>query len=623
MELNVRTILLVVSVFLGQVPAVFSQADCGFLTGPSGLSFECQDTCVLVVPDFERSAETTGYDVDSIAYAPPLAPGTGTVQATPTNGFTNNIGLPFGFSFFNTDFFSFKASRKGFLTFNTGLTGTYNYPNQDLGSASLPPNSVMAPYAYISNSGGEIRTALQGEFPCRRFVISWENLPQTGCGSNELVTQVVLYETSNKVEMHIGQFESCLQITAVVGIQGGPGEGAYGPAEFDTGELVIQDKAFSYTPNGATQTNLVYLIGDEIVGQGDSISLCLEGTTELVIGANFPEILPPPPVAGSCDAIPDEACDTVMAYDFNLNANQSGSFNFPFDGELLGFAVTNSWSPSGGSWPGDMSMSICDPSGTCGVIEGFSYDLPGTLIGDWPFNWNTTSGGFYEACFAVPTGLLEGDGNWTLTVQNAWGGSLPNTNFEGSVTLFWICDPVIEEPDTSNPMVMDTILIQLIEPLGEECSVDDNGNGICDEEEGSYCGNGTVWNPASGLCEMINACTGDLNADGIVNVVDLLIFLPTLSTDCIGQEVYVESCNCNGGVELDPLCETHCAALNDAISSCEEAISVLCGESTVWMSSSQQCVSFNICPTDLNSDQSVTVADLLVLLAEFQLACEG
>ena len=458
----------------------YSQEDCGFLAGPTGLSAGCQDSCVWVVPDFERSAETTGYDVDSIAYAPPLAPGTGTVQATPTNGFTNNIGLPFGFSFFNTDFFSFKASRKGFLTFNTGLTGTYNYPNQDLGSASLPPNSVMAPYAYISNSGGEIRTALQGEFPCRRFVISWENLPQTGCGSNELVTQVVLYETSNKVEMHIGQFESCLQITAVVGIQGGPGEGAYGPAEFDTGELVIQDKAFSYTPNGATQTNLVYLIGDEIVGQGDSISLCLEGTTELVIGANFPEILPPPPVAGSCDAIPDEACDTVMAYDFNLSANQSGSFNFPFDGELLGFAVTNSWSPSGGSWPGDMSMSICDPSGTCGVIEGFSYDLPGTLIGDWPFNWNTTSGGFYEACFAVPTGLLEGDGNWTLTVQNAWGGSLPNTNFEGSVTLFWICDPVIEEPDTSQFMAVDTILVQFTfeSQTAEFAILDTDGNPI-------------------------------------------------------------------------------------------------------------------------------------------------
>lgn len=437
-----------------------AQTDCGFLNGPEGLTAGCLDSCVWVVPDFERAAETTGYDVDSIAYAPPLAVGSGEVQSAATNGFTGDISLPFGFSFFDTDFFEIKVSRKGFLTFNTGLTGTYNYPNQSLGSGSLPPNSIMAPYAYISNIGGEIRTATIGEFPCRQFVISWENLPQTGCGSNELLTQVVLHETSNKVEMHIGQFESCLGITACVGIQGGAGEGAFGPSEYDTGEFTISDAAFEYTPNGATQTQLVYLVGDEIVGQGDSISLCIEGTTELVIGANFPEILPPPPVAGSCDAIPEEACDTVMGYDFNLSANQTGSFDFPFDGELLGFAVTNNWTPAGGSWPGDMSMSICDPSGSCGVIEGFSYDLPGVLIGDWPFNWNTTFGGFFEACFAVPGNLLEGDGDWTLTVQNAWGGSGANVNFEGSVTLFYLCNLEPEEPDTSQFMAADTIMVE-------------------------------------------------------------------------------------------------------------------------------------------------------------------
>ena len=133
-------------------------------------------------------------------------------RARPTNGYTGIIALPFGFSFFDTDFFQLKVSRKGFLTFNTGLGGNYNYPNQPLGTPGLPPNSIMAPYAYISNSG-EIRTATLGEAPCRRFVISWENLPQTGCSANELVTQVVLHETSNVVEMHIGQFTSCLGIS--------------------------------------------------------------------------------------------------------------------------------------------------------------------------------------------------------------------------------------------------------------------------------------------------------------------------------------------------------------------------------------------------------------------------
>lgn len=147
--LRALTLITVASVF-----GLNAQEDCGFLTGPEGLEAGCQDSCVWVVPDFERSPETTGYDVDSIAYAPPLALGTGTVQDVQGTGYTANIGIPFGFSFFDTDFFSFKVSRKGFLTFNTNLTGTFNYPNQDLGSGSLPSNSIMAPYGYIGNSGG-------------------------------------------------------------------------------------------------------------------------------------------------------------------------------------------------------------------------------------------------------------------------------------------------------------------------------------------------------------------------------------------------------------------------------------------------------------------------------------
>ena len=537
---------------------LWAQADCGFLFGPDDLTVGCEDSCVWVVPEFERAAESTGYDMDSIAYAPPLAPGTGTVQNAVTNSFTNGIGLPFGFSFFNTDFFSLKINRKGFITFNTGLTGTFNYPNQALGSNTLPPNSIMAPYAYISNSGGEIRTATLGEFPCRRFVISWENLPQTGCGSNELVTQVVLFETSNRVEMHIGQFTSCVGITAVVGIQGGSGEGSYGPAAYDTGEFAIENEAFSYDPNGATQTELVYLIGEDIVGQGDSISLCLESSTELIIGANFPEILAPPPAPGSCDAIPDEACDTSLVYNFNLNAAQTGAINFPFDGELLGFAVTNNWTTSGGSWPGDMGLQLCDPSGTCGFIEGFNIDLTGTNLGDWPFNWNTTSSGFYESCFTTPPGLLEGDGSWTLTIQNGWNFSGGGVNFDGTVTLFYLCnlDPV--DPDTSQFMAVDTVMVEFTfesqnadfaildtdgNPLDVLCSGDDVATLSPGEPGGTWSAtcvgcvdqNGTI-DPAQappGVLEVTYTLQGDCGE--VTEVEELQVGLtPNVNTGSVG-----------------------------------------------------------------------------------------
>lgn len=440
----------------------WAQEDCGFLVGPQGVTAGCADSCVWVVPDFERAAETTGYELDSIAYAPPLALGTGDVLPTGANNFSNPIPLPFGFGFYGNDFFSLKVNRRGFLTFNAGLGGTFNYPNQPLGGSALPPNSVMAPYSFISGNsgGGEIRTAVLGEFPCRRFVVSWENLPQTGCSSNELVTQVVLHETSNVVETFIGQFEACIEIPACMGIQGTGGQNFLGPEAYNTGQFEISNLAFRYSPTGTTQTEIVYLVNNEIVGQGDSVFLCIEGPTELIIGANFPEILPPPPEPGSCDLIPEDACDTTLAYGFNLDAAETGVINFNFDGELLGFAVTNNWTTNGGSWPGDMGIQICAPNGTCGFIEGFNLDLQGINLGAWPFDWNTTQNGFYESCFVTSPSQFTGDGQWSLTIQNGWTASSNGVNFNGDVTLFYLCNLEPEVPDTSAFMAMDTVMVQ-------------------------------------------------------------------------------------------------------------------------------------------------------------------
>ncbi|MBK12902.1 MAG: hypothetical protein CL849_05165 [Crocinitomicaceae bacterium] len=485
---------------LSVVLEFFGQAECDFLSGPEGLTAGCQDSCIWVVPDFEPALETTGYTVNSIAYAPPLALGDGTEPGMSSNNYTEDIPLPFGFSFFDTDFFQLKASRKGFVTFNVGLGGNYNYPSQPLGSSALPPNSIMAPFAYISNSGGAIRTATLGEAPCRRFVISWENLPQTGCNANELVTQVVLHETSNVVEMHIGQFASCQQITACVGINGSSGEGAYGPDGYDTGEFAIDDLAFRYAPTGAPQTEVVYLIGEDIVGQGDSVSVCIEEATEVVIGANFPVILPPPPAVGSCDGIPEEACDTSLVYDFNLGASQTGTVNFPFDGDLLGFEVTNNWTANGASWPGDMGLQICTPSGVCGYIEGYNIDLNGVYLGDFPGNWNTTLGGFYESCFTTPS-QFTGDGNWSITIQNGWSFSNSGVNFDGTITLFYLCNLEPEEPDTSQFMATDTVMIQFDfesqsagfsildldgNPLEVLCSGDEPASLVAETEGGTW-----------------------------------------------------------------------------------------------------------------------------------------
>ena len=97
--------------------------------------------------------------------------------------------------------------------------------------------------------------------------------------------------------------------------------------------------------------------------------------------------------------------------------------------------------------------------GPCGYIDGFNIDLTGINLGDFPNNWNTTLGGFYESCFTVPN-QFSGDGNWSVTIQNGWTGSGGGVNFDGTITLFYACNLEPEEPDTSQFMAADTVMIE-------------------------------------------------------------------------------------------------------------------------------------------------------------------
>ena len=73
------------------------------------------------------------------------------------------------------------------------------------------------------------------------------------------------------------------------------------------------------------------------------------------------------------------------------------------------------------------------------------------------------------------------------------------------------------------------------------CNNDEDGDGICDELEGlipnleSACGNGTVWDAASGTCIGYNDCPSDINFDGATTSGDLLLMLGHFGTYCPGQ----------------------------------------------------------------------------------------
>ncbi|MCE3259770.1 MAG: iron-regulated protein FrpC [Bacteroidetes bacterium] len=101
-------------------------------------------------------------------------------------------------------------------TYAAGGVGTgYTIPSAaPVNSTSIPRNAVLGPWQDIHPGlGGTIRYYTTGTSPNRRFVVSYENIPMFSCGTSSpsiyFTGQIKLFETSNNIEIHIGNKGVC------------------------------------------------------------------------------------------------------------------------------------------------------------------------------------------------------------------------------------------------------------------------------------------------------------------------------------------------------------------------------------------------------------------------------
>jgi hypothetical protein len=96
-----------------------------------------------------------------------------------------------------------------------GVATGYTIPNPaPVNGTSIPRNAILAPWHDIHPGlGGTIRYATLGVAPNRRFVASWESIPMFSCGTSSpaiyYTGQVKLFETSNNIEIHVGNKGVC------------------------------------------------------------------------------------------------------------------------------------------------------------------------------------------------------------------------------------------------------------------------------------------------------------------------------------------------------------------------------------------------------------------------------
>jgi len=260
--------------------------------GP-GQELNCATACTQLQADVTETGLTTSYEVGSIPYNPPY-PFTG---GTPLfigqdDIYSGLINLPFNFCFYGTMYSQAVVGANGLVSFNAGYANAF-CPwafNQAVPNAALPLNAIFGAYHDIDPSqGGEINYAILGEAPCRTFVVNFNEIPHFSCNCGFFSTcrittqQIVIYETTNIIDVYIDQKETCTgwnNGNAVIGIQNATGTAGITPPGRNTGPWSASNEAWRFTPNGPP--NYVINWYDEqntLIGSGASIEVCPQQST--------------------------------------------------------------------------------------------------------------------------------------------------------------------------------------------------------------------------------------------------------------------------------------------------------------------------------------------------------
>ena len=346
------------------------------------------------------------------------------------------------------------------------------------------------------------------------------------------------------------------------------------PTGFNSDEGCTDPTACNYSPeaiidNGTCTTN--DLCG-ECGGDNSSCGGCTDPTACNYDAAAIVD-------DGSCyQADPTFGCDcnsegSVVATLAQLATSEPYTFEGTSNPEASSIDIVLNFTGSGSSWPADMAVTITDPNGQCIAFGGYDSSPAGcTSIGGyqavWPASWAAAGNGTFTATVDLTSAGLAGTGQWSLALYNGWQGA-PDASYDVAFTLDGVCTVTDEVAGCTqefscnyNPdaTVDDGSCIQPYDIV----YVDEDGDGYGDQAIADWCP------PLESWLSLVPGDCDDSNA--------------TMYPNAFGTAEGLDN-NCNG--TIDPSEELP-----------------------------------GTCPEDVNQDGTVSVADVLAILAEFGCTAE-
>jgi len=258
--------------------------------------------CLLVV-----CAKTTQAQVDITTPDTTVCPDASadlhaiTMGRTPTfitfpssdDSYSSVVPIGFNFTFFGNTYTNCIVSQNGYIKFNTAQAGGYSpwaIGTGIPGNANVL-NSIMCFYSDIlPGTTGTVDYSTVGTAPNRKFVVSFCDASMYSCTALATSFQLILYETTNEIEMHIANAPNCPGWNggaAIQGVQNAAGTIAFTtPGRNYPNIWTAYKDAQRYTPTSATTYTITPIPYAPIPSANAPISWYENGTTYLGTGTS-------------------------------------------------------------------------------------------------------------------------------------------------------------------------------------------------------------------------------------------------------------------------------------------------------------------------------------------------
>ncbi len=371
-----------------QYPPVFVNA------GPDQ-SLPCGANCTTVAASYLATKATASYTLAPIPNFTPYPYLSGQIPPAPfyqtDDDYSGPINIPFTFCFFGVGYNQLVIGNNAMISFDVSLYASQYNPWQLTGGVPGIPspaqqlNSIMGPYMDIIPGelspvdSNYVNYATIGTAPNRKFVISYYKVPfyNTGdCPGDNLTSQIVLYETSNVIDVYIASKTSCSMWNgglAIEGIQNAAGTVGYPVPGRNNTVWTATNDGYRWKPSGPITSSISWYQGGTLIGSTDTVSVCPPNNRSTAYVAQV--------AYHGCTGQTTVLSDTVL-----INVLQSAgptqylSCPSPTSSVTMNASGTGVWTAISTN---PSTVTIANPASATTLMTGFSS------VGTYAFEWSS------------------------------------------------------------------------------------------------------------------------------------------------------------------------------------------------------------------------------------------